>query len=72
MGVSLSSTTIAPPEGVREGNGQLVHLTADAGGKITALIAREQQGGFPPIAIHGGGCNGLSYKLRFGDRAAQG
>jgi iron-sulfur cluster assembly protein len=53
------------PEGVREGNENLVRLTSDAGAKVAALIAREQQGEFLRIAITGGGCNGLSYKLRF-------
>jgi iron-sulfur cluster assembly accessory protein len=56
---------MAPPEGVREGNENLVRLTADAGVKVAALIARELQGDFLRIAITGGGCNGLSYKLRF-------
>jgi iron-sulfur cluster assembly protein len=59
------STLTSLPEGVREGNENLVCLTADAGVKIAALIAREQQGEFLRIAITGGGCNGLSYKLRF-------
>ena len=54
-----------PPDGVREGSENLVRLTADAGAKVTALITREQQGDFLRIAITGGGCNGLSYKLRF-------
>lgn len=53
------------PEGVRVGNEQLARLTAAAGDKVRALIAREQQGDFLRIAIAGGGCNGLSYKLRF-------
>ena len=52
-------------DGVREGNENLLRLTAAAGDKVRALIAREQQGGFLRIAITGGGCNGLSYKLRF-------
>ena len=63
--MSTSSPVIAPPDGVREGNENLVRLTADAGAKVAALIAREQQGDFLRIAITGGGCNGLSYKLRF-------
>jgi iron-sulfur cluster assembly protein len=54
-----------PPEGVREGNENLVRLTPDAGAKVAALIAREQAGDFLRIAITGGGCNGLSYKLKF-------
>jgi len=64
------SATIAPPptalpEGVREGNENLVLLTAAAGAKVKALIAREQQGEFLRVAITGGGCNGLSYKMKF-------
>ena len=53
------------PEGVREGNENLVRLTEAAGQKARALMARECQGEFLRIAISGGGCNGLSYKLRF-------
>ena len=63
--VSEYTTVIAPPEGVREGNENLVRLSGDAGAKVAALIAREAQGDFLRIAITGGGCNGLSYKLRF-------
>ena len=63
MSVSLPVLTL--PEGVREGNENLVRLTAEAGVKIAALIAREGQGNLLRIAITGGGCNGLSYKLRF-------
>lgn len=60
-----SAATITLPEGVREGNENLVRLTADAGTKVNALIARERQGDFLRIAITGGGCNGLSYKMKF-------
>lgn len=60
-----SSTVLPPPEGVREGNENLVRLTAEAGTKVAALVVREQQGEYLRIAITGGGCNGLSYKLRF-------
>ncbi len=53
------------PEGVRTGNENLVRLTEAAGAKVLALISRERQGDFLRVAISGGGCNGLSYKLRF-------
>lgn len=53
------------PEGVRLGNENLIRLTDSAGTKVRALIAREKQGGFLRVAITGGGCNGLSYKMRF-------
>jgi len=61
---SLTAST-ALPEGVREGNESLVSLTEAAGTKARALMVREKQGDFLRIAITGGGCNGLSYKLRF-------
>ncbi len=64
--VPTASTAQPPlPEGVREGNENLVRLTPDAGLKVAALVAREQAGAYLRIAIAGGGCNGLSYKLRF-------
>jgi iron-sulfur cluster assembly protein len=49
----------------REGGESLVRLTEAAGRKVNALIVREKQGEYLRIAITGGGCNGLSYKLRF-------
>ncbi len=53
------------PEGVRAGNENLIQLTEPAGKKVNALIAREQQGALLRVAITGGGCNGLSYKMKF-------
>lgn len=52
-------------EGVRQGNENLIKLTAAAGAKVQALIAREKQGEYLRLAISGGGCNGLSYKMKF-------
>jgi len=62
---AVPSAPAALPEGVRAGNENLVRLTEPAGGKILKLIAREQLGGLLRIAITGGGCNGLSYKMKF-------
>lgn len=70
---AASRAATAPlPEGVREGNENLVKLTEAAGVKTRALIAREQQGDFLRVAISGGGCNGLSYKLRFAKEPKKG
>jgi iron-sulfur cluster assembly protein len=70
--MSESNAIISPPppanplpEGVRAGNEGLVKLTAAAGEKVRALIVREGQGEFLRVAITGGGCNGLSYKMKF-------
>lgn len=73
MDTPLSPSAPAPlapasaPEPVvpRLGDERLVKLTDAAGRKVAALIAREKQGDFLRVAIAGGGCNGLSYKLRF-------
>ena len=60
-----AETASRPPEGVRIGNEDLVRLTPAAGRKAVALMERERQGSLLRVAIAGGGCNGLSYKLRF-------
>jgi iron-sulfur cluster assembly protein len=60
-----AAAAIAWPEGVRAGNEGLIQLTAAAGQKVRSLIDREQQGRYLRVAISGGGCNGLSYKLKF-------
>jgi iron-sulfur cluster assembly protein len=60
-----TETAAPPPAEVRLGNENLVRLTEPAAEKVRALIVREQQGEYLRIAITGGGCNGLSYKLRF-------
>src|ERR1043165_887830 len=65
-------TPPALPEGVREGTENLVVLTPPAGAKVGALIARERQGDYLRIAISGGGCNGLSYKLKFAPEPKRG
>jgi iron-sulfur cluster assembly protein len=67
----LVPVSVAPPaspplvESVRVADERLVQLTEAAGRKVSALIVRENQGAYLRAAISGGGCNGLSYKLRF-------
>ena len=50
---------------VRNGNERLVRLTQSAGSKVHKLIDREKTGHFLRIRITGGGCNGLSYNMKF-------
>jgi iron-sulfur cluster assembly protein len=66
---SVPSAEVVAP---RVGDERLVRLTEAAGRKVAALIARENQGGYLRVAIAGGGCNGLSYKLRFTPAAKRG
>ena len=75
MSVATPAETVVSPapapaptaagEGVRVGNENLVRLTESAGKKVASLGVREAKGDFLRVAISGGGCNGLSYKLRF-------
>jgi iron-sulfur cluster assembly protein len=53
------------PEGVRLGNEKLVFVTDAAGAKLCLLVEREQKGEYLRVKITGGGCNGLSYKMKF-------
>ncbi len=69
---SASSSAPAAPALIREGSEGLVRLTEQAGGKVRALIARENQGDYLRVAITGGGCNGLSYKLKFAPEPRRG
>ena len=70
--MSTATPVLPPVEGIREGNENLVRLTAAAGAKVAALIARDRAGDYLRIAITGGGCNGLSYKLRFAPEPKRG
>ena len=67
-----ASVDIALPEGVRIGNENLVRLTKSAGRKGLELIRRQGEGEFLRIKITGGGCNGLSYKMRFVENGRKG
>ena len=59
------ANTLEAPEGVRLGNENLVLVSATAGTKLSSLIEREQKGDYLRVKITGGGCNGLSYKMKF-------
>ena len=61
----VMSTHVQIPEGIREGDNRLIRLTDPAVGKVESLRMREGQGDYLRVAISGGGCNGLSYKMKF-------
>lgn len=70
--MSEQTTTTQLPEGVRVGNENFLRLTEAAGKKVQQLIARDQKGELLRVAIMGGGCNGLSYRLRFVEEPKRG
>ncbi len=53
------------PEGVRLGNENLLRVKELAGKKLLDLAKREDKDNLLRVAITGGGCNGLTYRLRF-------
>ena len=61
------------PEGVRQGDERLVKLTLEAWAQAMKLSERESASAqFLRLGISGGGCNGLSYKLKFVESARKG
>ncbi len=67
-----TTNDIELPEGVRLGDGRLIHLTGLACRKVEALLEREEEPSFLRVGISGGGCNGLSYKMKFVPEARKG
>ena len=59
------SNTAMLPEEVSEGDEQLIRVTDRAGKNLCALIEKEPKSNYLRIKITGGGCNGLSYKMKF-------
>ena len=60
------------PEGVRFGNDRLIHVTDPAAEKINTLLDKEAENRVLRVKISGGGCNGLSYKLKFVNKLKRG
>ncbi len=68
----MIDSEIKLPEGVREGDDRLIKLTDPASGKVAALLANEAGNSLLRVGISGGGCNGLSYKMKFVPDACKG
>jgi iron-sulfur cluster assembly protein len=68
----VSTVTQDPLAGLRLADERLVLVTAKAGERVRRLLEREGAGRFLRVKITGGGCNGLSYKLKFVDGVNKG
>lgn len=67
-----AQSTVQLPEGVRQGDQRLITLTEPAIQKVGKLAVKEADKPFLRVGIAGGGCNGLSYKMRFVDSPRKG
>ncbi len=65
-------TVLEPVIQPREGNETLICLSEAAGEKVARLQQRGEGGEYLRVAITGGGCNGLSYKMRFVNECKKG
>src|SRR5213595_3233150 len=65
-----ASTTTATP-GFRVGDERLIKLTASAAKKVSSLLTKQGRAqGVLRVAVLGGGCSGLQYKMDLQDSPA--
>src|SRR5437762_8905396 len=70
----MIANTLTKPNGAptfRTGDERLVKLTASAAHKVSSLLTKQgRPGGVLRVAVMGGGCSGLQYKMDLQDAPA--
>lgn len=62
----------APAPKIREVGSVFLEITENAKQKLLSLSQKEKNNAYLRIRISGGGCNGLSYKMKFVDAPKEG
>src|SRR5213594_1095198 len=69
--IAASATKTNAPTGFRVGDERLIKVTPSAAGKVGALLTRQgRPNGVLRVAVVGGGCSGLQYKMDLQDGPA--
>ncbi len=71
MIANIAKSNSAALPGFRVGDERLIKLTANAGRKVSSLLTKQgRPGGVLRVAVVGGGCSGLQYKMDLQDGPA--
>ena len=71
MIANINKSTVVAAPNFRVGDERLVKLTANAAKKVSTLLTRQgRPGGVLRVAVVGGGCSGLQYKMDLQDAPA--
>jgi iron-sulfur cluster assembly accessory protein len=69
--IANTANKAAAPASFRVGDERLIKLTPNAGAKVTSLLTKQgRPGGVLRVAVVGGGCSGLQYKMDLQDSPA--
>lgn len=69
--IARTVTTNAAQPNIRVGDERLIKLTVNAAQKVTSLLTRQgRPNGVLRVAVVGGGCSGLQYKMDLQDGPA--
>ena len=71
MIANIAKSTAATAPNFRVGDERLIKLTANAARKVSTLLTKQgRPGGVLRVAVVGGGCSGLQYKMDLQDNPA--
>lgn len=69
-GAATATSQPSVPSTIRRGDERLIRLSVAAGDKVKSLLQRQgRPTGVLRVAVIGGGCSGLQYKMDLQDRA---